>query len=176
MPGVVFTSLLKTYGTPYYLKIDIEGADLLCIESLQVPNVPKYLSIESDKLDWSALLHEFDVLTALGYRRFKVVGQHRWPKVKPPNPPLEGKYVDRKFTLTSSGLFGEEAPGQWLSADGRDRAVPQDFQAVPVPRRPRPALAWSARAADHEGREEPRLVRHPRRPRLATHPSPNLRE
>jgi FkbM family methyltransferase len=117
VPGVVFTSLLQTYGTPYYLKIDIEGADLLCIESLAAPNVPKYLSIESDKLDWSALLHEFDVLTALGYRRFKVVGQHRWPKVKPPNPPLEGNYVDRRFTLTSSGLFGEEAPGRWLSAD-----------------------------------------------------------
>ena len=117
VPGVVFHSLVDKYGTPYYLKVDIEGADMLCIEGLRPPEIPKYLSVESEKVDWSALLHEFDVLTGLGYKKFKVVGQHRWPKVKAPNPPLEGKYVDRRFTLTSSGLFGEEAPGEWISAD-----------------------------------------------------------
>jgi FkbM family methyltransferase len=116
VPGVVFHSLVSKHGTPYYLKIDIEGADVLCIESLREPDVPRYLSIESDKLHWSGLLHEFDVLTALGYRRFKVVGQHLLPKQRPPNPPLEGHYVDRRFTLASSGLFGEEAPGEWLTA------------------------------------------------------------
>jgi FkbM family methyltransferase len=117
VPGVEFNNLIKEHGTPYYLKIDIEGADVLCIESLRPPDVPRYLSIESDKLQWSGLMHEFDVLQKLGYKRFKVVGQHKLPKQVPPNPPLEGKYVDRKFTLASSGLFGEEAPGTWLSAD-----------------------------------------------------------
>jgi FkbM family methyltransferase len=116
VPGVVFGTLLARYGTPYYLKIDIEGADLLCIESLREPAIPRYVSIESDKLQFSGLLHEFDVLQALGYRRFKVVGQHRLPKQRPPNPPLEGRYVERRFSLVSSGLFGEEAPGAWLSA------------------------------------------------------------
>jgi FkbM family methyltransferase len=117
VPGVVFNSLLAEHGTPYFLKIDIEGADVLCIESLRPPDLPRYLSIESDKLQWSGLLHEFEVLTGLGYRRFKVVGQHLLPKQRPPNPPLEGNYADRRFTLASSGLFGEEAPGEWLGAD-----------------------------------------------------------
>jgi FkbM family methyltransferase len=116
VPGVVFHSLVSERGTPYYLKIDIEGADVLCIEGLRRPDIPRYLSIESDKLSWEGLLHEFDVLTGLGYRRFKVVGQHLLPKQVPPNPPLEGRYVDRRFTLASSGLFGDEAPGVWLSA------------------------------------------------------------
>src|SRR5581483_11697080 len=111
VPGVHFSTLIAQYGTPYYLKIDIEGADHLCIESLSKPDVPRYLSIESDKLQWSGLMHEFEVLQDLGYQRFKVVGQHKLPKQVPPNPPLEGKYVDRRFTLASSGLFGEEAPG-----------------------------------------------------------------
>jgi FkbM family methyltransferase len=116
VPGVRFNSLIEQYGVPYYLKIDIEGADMLCAESLTVPDVPRYLSIESDKLDWSALLHEFDVLRDRGYRRFKVVGQHRVPKQVPPIPAREGEYAPRSFTLNCSGLFGEEAPGTWMSA------------------------------------------------------------
>jgi FkbM family methyltransferase len=117
VPGVVFHELVTKHGTPYYLKIDIEGADVLCIESLRAPDIPRYLSIESDKLSWSGIMHEFDVLQKLGYRRFKVVGQHLLPKQVPPNPPREGKYAARKFTLASSGLFGEEAPGEWISAE-----------------------------------------------------------
>ncbi len=116
VPGVEFASLIAEHGVPYYLKIDIEGADMLCLEGLHAPEIPKYLSVESDKVNWSGLIQEFDVLQGLGYRRFKVVPQHRLPKLTLPNPPLEGKYVDRKFILGSSGPFGEEAPGQWLSA------------------------------------------------------------
>jgi FkbM family methyltransferase len=117
VPGVVFSSVVEEHGTPYYLKIDIEGADLLCLKGLEPPNLPKFASIESNKISWDGLLEEFEVFDKLGYRKFKVVGQHRWPKVRPPVPAREGEYVDRKFTLASSGLFGEEAPGEWVSAD-----------------------------------------------------------
>jgi len=34
IPGIAFTSLIEEFGVPYYLKIDIEGADLLCLEGL----------------------------------------------------------------------------------------------------------------------------------------------
>jgi FkbM family methyltransferase len=128
VPGVVFNSLIAEHGTPYYLKIDIEGADVLCIESLQPPDLPRYVSIESDKLSWDGLRHEFDVLTGLGYKKFKLVGQHKLPKQRPPNPPLEGKYVDRRFTLASSGLFGEEAPGEWVDADEAIRRYRKIFK------------------------------------------------
>jgi hypothetical protein len=37
-------------------------------------------------------------------------------KQVPPRPPREGGYVDHRFEFGSSGLFGEEAPGEWLSA------------------------------------------------------------
>jgi hypothetical protein len=58
---------------------------------------------------------EFAALADLGYDRFKIVPQHRVPKQVPPHPPLEGDYVDFSFEFGSSGLFGEEAPGEWLS-------------------------------------------------------------
>lgn len=117
VPGIRFESLLETYGVPYYLKVDIEGSDMLCLEALLGREaVPRHLSIESDKVSFSAVEREFEVMRALGYRRFKVVAQHRHPRTRPPYPPREGAYADWRFTLDSSGLFGEEAPGRWMSS------------------------------------------------------------
>ena len=44
-------SIIDEYGVPYYLKIDIEGADMDCLDSLKAGRIPKYLSIESGGLD-----------------------------------------------------------------------------------------------------------------------------
>jgi len=34
VPSVTFSSLLRSYGVRAYLKIDIEGADMLCLDGL----------------------------------------------------------------------------------------------------------------------------------------------
>ena len=62
------------------------------------------------------LVHELDLLERLGCRRFKVVGQHRVPRQKAPNPAREGHYVPWSFRLGSSGLFGAEALDAGLAA------------------------------------------------------------
>ncbi|AXS39881.1 FkbM family methyltransferase [Breoghania sp. L-A4] len=114
--GVPFSQILETYGVPYYLKIDIEGSDILCLEGLLgSPTTPKYISIESTKTSWKELKYEFDLFERLGYSHFKVVRQSDISDQRCPNPPREGKYVDHAFESESSGLFGEEAPGIWLS-------------------------------------------------------------
>lgn len=113
--GLPFGDLLERHGVPHYLKIDIEGADLLCLEALDPAESPTYLSIESEKISWAKLVHEFDLLERLGYRQFKVVPQHKVPKQQAPKPAREGRYVSWTFRLGASGLFGEEAPGRWLS-------------------------------------------------------------
>lgn len=111
-------SILAEYGTPYYLKVDIEGMDLVALLGLRdVAARPSYVSIESDKVSFRQLRKEFDVLIELGYDRFKVVSQRSVPKQRVPNPAREGKYVEHTFALGSSGAFGEEAPGQWLSVE-----------------------------------------------------------
>lgn len=110
-----FRDLLERHGVPYYLKIDIEGADLLCLEALDPADPPKYVSLESEKVSWAALVREFDLLERLGYRQFKVVAQHKVPRQQPPSPAREGHYVPWTFRFGASGLFGEEAPGRWLS-------------------------------------------------------------
>ncbi|HPU57690.1 MAG TPA: FkbM family methyltransferase, partial [Verrucomicrobiota bacterium] len=95
VPAIDFRKLLREHGVPYYLKIDIEGADMLCVHALEsVPNRPKYVSIESNKTSWRELVSEFDVLERLGYKRFKVVNQATIERQKEPNPAREGKYAD----------------------------------------------------------------------------------
>lgn len=114
--AVRFDDLIARHGVPYYLKIDIEGADLLCLEALDPAETPTHVSLESDKVRWEALVHEFDVLDGLGYRRFKVVAQQKVHRQRSPNPPREGRHApDWRPRVGASGLFGEEAPGRWLS-------------------------------------------------------------
>lgn len=116
--AVPLAAIVEEYGEPYYIKIDIEGLDLVALKSLaQCSSRPKYISIESDKTSLAALREEFRVFQQLGYDRFKVVPQHEVPRQKPPSIPAEGNYVDHVFKWGSSGLFGEEAPGSWISAD-----------------------------------------------------------
>ena len=111
-----FGDLLERHGVPHYLKIDIEGADLLCLQALDPAEPPTYVSVESEKVSWAGLLREFDLLSGLGYRQFKVVAQHKVPRQRQPQPAREGRYAPGWTpTLGSSGLFGEEAPGRWLS-------------------------------------------------------------
>ena len=75
------------------------------------------LSIESNKVSWPLLLEEFRLFQALGYKRFKVIKQSSVHRQVCPFPAKEGQFVEHSFPMGSSGLFGEEAPGDWLSAD-----------------------------------------------------------
>ena len=114
--GIEFRQLLEEYGCPYYLKIDIEGADLLCLHALaNFDEKPTHISIESNKVRWDELLNEIQLLKSLGYTKFKVVDQRQVPDQEPPSPAREGDFVEHHFEFGSSGLFGNEAPGNWLS-------------------------------------------------------------
>jgi len=116
VPGMRFERILGEFGVPYYLKIDIEGADHLCLRGLQqTAKRPTHVSLESNKTSWAGLLSEFRDLRALGYQKFKVVSQEGVPQQVCPNPPREGRYAEHQFVRGSSGAFGEEAPGGWLS-------------------------------------------------------------
>jgi FkbM family methyltransferase len=113
--ATTFGELLDLYGVPYYLKIDIEGADTLCLEALTPERRPVFVSIESNKTAWLELVREFDLLQDAGYTKFKVVSQRNVPQQRPTSPATEGIFVSHRFEWGSSGLFGNELPGKWLS-------------------------------------------------------------
>ena len=113
--GVNFSNILAKYGVPYFLKIDVEGEDTLCLKALRdFAARPKYLSYESEAKSTRDLREELALLRDLGYKRFKVVRQDAVCSQQCPFPAREGRYVDQHFEESSSGLFGEEAPGEWI--------------------------------------------------------------
>lgn len=114
--------VLAEYGVPYYMKVDIEGADDSCLRALaQGDDRPRYVSIEPDQLSLDGMSSELAILSDLGYRSFKLVNQAQNNRVTCPKPAREGRYVDYRFNGMSSGPFGEEAPGDWLSASQLER-------------------------------------------------------
>jgi FkbM family methyltransferase len=115
--SVRFEDILDECGTPYYLKIDIEGSDLLCLNALRRRELPKYLSFEAEVDSMDQVFNQLSVLWNLGYRQFKFVNQGLNRRIRCPEPAREGQYVDARFDDFSSGLFGEELSGKWLSAD-----------------------------------------------------------
>jgi FkbM family methyltransferase len=126
--------ILRRFGVPYYLKIDIEGADKHVLSELMaMTERPPFISVEEFGIGSIDLLH------ALGYPRFKVVPQRDKSGMLPPNPALEGTYVPRRFSGRDSGLFGKELAGEWMDY-GEARAYflthIRDPQGRPVGPRP----------------------------------------
>lgn len=108
--AIRFRGILDRFGCPYYIKIDIEGADSLVFDDLaQFGEIPKHISAEFGP--FPLMLKAYN----LGYRRFKLVNQDSNRFSQLPNPPLEGQYCEHTFNGLMSGPFGEEAPGPWMA-------------------------------------------------------------
>jgi len=113
--AVPFAQILREYGVPHYLKVDIEGSDLLCIKALaEFSARPAALSVEVDFKNHDELLK---TAHALGYSRFQLIPQSSIAAQRPPNPAREGKSVDYRFVTGCSGLFGKDLPYNWKDAN-----------------------------------------------------------
>lgn len=115
---VDFANCLRRYGVPYYLKVDIEGSDAVCLRALvNFEQKPDYVSIESEKVTFAKLLEEFHRFRKLGYTAFKAVQQEGISSQVEPTECREGFYADYEFREGASGLFGEDLPGKWKNYD-----------------------------------------------------------
>jgi len=162
VPVLPFAAVVERFGVPYYLKIDIEGNDRLCLDALSPSSLPPYLSVESEcPLDEKNASVEDGVWTVqqlygLGYRKFKLIDQHTFCALSwPPSlhygvdvlarralnllpatsrPGLDfisrhlvtwrrlEKRFRREFPMGSSGPWGEDTPGKWISYPEAERA------------------------------------------------------
>ena len=96
-------------GVPYYAKIDIEGADLHCLETFgRFAGRPAYVSIESDTSDRRELKRGLDVLESLGYARFSLVPQARIGGSTLSTRSIDGERVSVMLEPSSSGAFGND--------------------------------------------------------------------
>lgn len=104
--------VVRKFGVPYYLKIDIEGLDGAAVKGLSdCVGKPRFVSFENGDL---AL---FNVLIGYGYAGFKFINQADVPSFVLPKPAHEGKTIDHVFPYGASGPFGDDTPGEWLDAD-----------------------------------------------------------
>lgn len=101
---------LEMFGTPYYLKVDIEGYDYTCVAALQGrSSLPKFVSVEATVEDFP------DRMRSLGYQRFKLINQMWHTRIPLRSPPIEGTFVQQQMTGHHSGPFGDETYGSWLT-------------------------------------------------------------
>lgn len=108
----------RTLGVPFYLKVDIEGADHLVLDGLhRLKDRPRYISIEAEAVDPTRLAAQLDALQDLGYHGFKPVQQARIPRTPIATTTLGGAPLNYVFGDSASGPFGDDLPGPWLSYD-----------------------------------------------------------
>lgn len=125
---VSLDALLKKYGLPYYLKLDVEGAERHCLKCLHSIGLPEYISVEAESFEYLLLLWQ------VGYRKFKIVDQMRHNSRFPnfANETVGSRlakrlcdYADRfknratkvVFPRGCSGPVGEDTPGDWLTLE-----------------------------------------------------------
>jgi FkbM family methyltransferase len=106
IPTTRFASVLRRFGTPYFLKIDIEGNEMLCLDDLDRSSLPRYISIESEcavdakpisAADGLRVLHK---LRDLGYQSFKLIDQFTFCSISvPPSLNYIIDSVSRKWLM-----------------------------------------------------------------------------
>lgn len=108
--------LYINYGVPYYLKVDIEGCDLIVAKHLsEFKQKPKHVSFELSRNNYIGI---FSYLYISGYSKFQLVNQRNNPNRIIPKDMINDKHNNFKFSKFSSGFFGEDLPKEkWLSFD-----------------------------------------------------------
>ncbi len=108
--------LVRNYGYPYYIKIDIEGSDTFVLrELLQAGIMPTFISAESHTAEIFAIL-----LAIGGYRSFQLVEGSSVP-ILYNNHKIQTKSGIEHYSFPnhSAGPFGEDIKGDWMN--------PEDF-------------------------------------------------
>jgi FkbM family methyltransferase len=151
--AVTFESILEKYGTPYYLKIDIEGFDGYCVGALNPKDLPQYLSCEGQEI---SVLNQ---MYKLGYRKFKIIDQfyaHRELNIDNAKRNTLyfwyyffrssflkrfGHLLKLEFPKDSSGPFGEKTKGSWKSFEEVSDLYNSFFNSA-TNRKPLNPISW----------------------------------
>jgi hypothetical protein len=117
LKAINFVEEIKKFGVPYYLKADIVGSEKICLRALlEFENKPDYISIRSEKADFTQLEEEFRLFSELGYDKFQAI-QQDVPNFYATKDSQEGLPIDYKFQEGASGIFGKDLSENWLSKE-----------------------------------------------------------
>jgi FkbM family methyltransferase len=114
LPSKDVIDIIKCYGDPYYIKIDVEIYDHVILKHLFLNKIfPPYLSAESHIID------VFCLFVALGcYESFKLVdGATVSAKYKDAQIQTHQGLEIYSFPHHSAGPFGNDIKGDWMTKD-----------------------------------------------------------
>ena len=157
IPCQSFDWVLNNYGTPYYCKVDIEGNDSLCVEALRPGgDLPKYISVELGEID--SAIDQFEALGYTRYKcisqfyflpfqlpPFEASRQVECKLRLLSNRDIFSRAICKingiqkslmrtrqigswTFPKESSGPFGEDTPGRWLTGEEIRKAISYYYQ------------------------------------------------
>lgn len=136
VPGITMDRLFGDHGVPHLLKVDIEGADGLCVRALSRERRPQYLSFEVGDDPTELIEHA----RSIGYDRFKVVNQvsflelanQRSIRVRLVRRAIRLMGYENPRRVRRGGRFfisgHSSGPVPWLS-DGRWRSADETLRA-----------------------------------------------
>jgi FkbM family methyltransferase len=113
LPSKSVADLIKRYGYPYYVKIDIEGYDHEIIRALFENGIfPEYISAESHSIEVFALLAGSHF-----YKSFNLIdGASVEKKYKNSLINTANGKEQYSFPRHSAGPFGEDIRGEWMTS------------------------------------------------------------
>lgn len=112
VPSKNILSIIKKYGHPYYIKIDLEEYDYEILKFLLTNDIkPDYLSVETNIIDTFCALVSFG-----GYKSFKIVKGHNVQDLYK-NIEIETTKGKKNFSFPqySAGPFGDDIKGSWIT-------------------------------------------------------------
>lgn len=143
VPTVPLRDLFAEHGVPHYLKVDIEGHDPIAIRDIDPGDAPRFVSMEIATAEDFILLQSkgYTRFKCVEQRGFTAVQSPRlslrsvlsvliarvestplvrrlharYRQLRPPRPNPASRPGDWVFPRGSSGPFGDEAPGEWLT-------------------------------------------------------------
>lgn len=114
MQIVRLSDIIAERGTPVYVKIDVEHFDHLVLDDLRRASIkPRYISAEAHTEA------TFAALEAMGYRHFQLTPGAMVPQLYGSHDikRLDGRTARYFFNPLSSGPFGDDLDGPWLSSE-----------------------------------------------------------
>ena len=120
LPSQPVMEILRRYGDPYYIKIDIEHYDEAILKELFRNGIrPPFISAEA------ASIQVFALLAGMGeYSAFKVVdGATVGKRYKSHSIAVGGGRELYSFPAHAAGPFGDDILGEWMNADDLFRVL-----------------------------------------------------
>jgi len=105
---VDLVATLEEFGTPHYMKVDIEGAENYCLDALKkARSLPEFLSLEAARTGVRDSLDQLQTLRSLGYSAFSLRPQSVIEGSRFKGTRRSGESLEFTFEDSSSGPFGE---------------------------------------------------------------------